>query len=194
MMKNFHEGKSSHTTMWSLMLFSCLFFPCSCYLIWKQSFQSYSGRREPPFALSNGISLVWWDLCQLKGHALILRSNTGYILIFSHFFVCLHCENIRPDNGFPNGAVIYMTWTLIKIQYGHWLPLCRGPLFCEKDLFGTPLISVIVLWGANGYCAGSGSHYIGLVKISWEVMSRNITNPFWISVQYASVLHVTDML
>lgn len=130
------------------------FPPRSCCLIWKQ-LSKLQWKKRTTFALSNGISLVWWDLCQLKGHALILRSNTGYILIFSHFFVCLHCENIRPDNSFPNGAVIYMTWTLIKIQYGHWLPLCRGPLFCEKDLFGTPLISVIVLWEANGYCAGS---------------------------------------
>lgn len=112
------------------------FFPRSCCLIWKQ-LSKLQWKKRTTFALSNGISLVWWDLCQLKGHALILRSNTGYILIFSHFFVCLHCENIRPDNSFPNGAVIYMTWTLIKIQYGHWLPLCRGPLFCERFIWNT---------------------------------------------------------
>lgn len=38
-------------------------------------------RKKAPFALSNGISLAYWDLCSWKGHALTPRLNTCYILI-----------------------------------------------------------------------------------------------------------------
>lgn len=86
MTKNFYEGrkkpqKPSASAPCSLMLCSALFLMQLLFRL-EEEVSKLKGRRGgAPLALSNGISLVCWDLCSLKGHALILRLNTCSILI-----------------------------------------------------------------------------------------------------------------
>lgn len=64
------------------MLCSALSFPCSCCSGFRERVSALkAGGGGAPLALSNGISVVCWDLCLLKGHAVILRVNTCSILM-----------------------------------------------------------------------------------------------------------------
>lgn len=80
---NFDEGKTSDASTGSfLCIFASCFWCSQCFMPEIEvSKLKWSTEKKAPFALSNGISLAYWDLCSWKGNALTPRRNARYILI-----------------------------------------------------------------------------------------------------------------
>lgn len=125
MSENFNEKKTADACARSFRCFWC----SGCFM--PEIGVSKLKWGGAPFALSNGISLAYWDLCSWKGRALTLRLNTCSILICCcltfRILDELYCSMLR-------GMRLWCSYSIrhfLKIKQNIFL-FCLG-LACEHS-------------------------------------------------------------